>query len=128
MSTSGKSSIRKDKFSGIGNIFAEQDSKKAEFEKIVEQAEPVETVNQEEAAETANPKPEKGRGDKKKEASSKQPEPGLLFFKEKKPKFQTKSVYLSLENIDFIAKQSEHNNLSFSEVLNQIIDNFKANI
>ena len=132
MSTSGKSTIRKDKFGGISNIFAEQDQKKAELQSQSEQDEA--NVVDEKPEETAK-KPEKpatttgkGRGGEKNNSSSKKKDPGLLFFKEKKQTYQTKSVYLSTSNIEFIKQQSEINGLSFSEVLNQIIENFRGNI
>ena len=132
MSTSGKSSIRKDKFSGIGNIFADQDQKKAEFERSTEQIEASETVK--EVKKTAKEpeitaeKPEQGRGVKKNDVSSKKKPDDIKFFKEKKKPCQTKSVYMSLDHIAFIKEQSELNGLSFSEVLAQIIDNFRENI
>ena len=124
MSTSAKSSLRKDKFGGIGNIFAEQDKKKAELQRQSEQKEPEKAIVQEKTAVTT----EKGRGGKKTDAPSKQKDPGVLFFKEKKPKYQTRSVYLSVSNIDFIKQQSEANGLAFSEVVNQIIEHFRGNI
>lgn len=132
MSTSGKSSIRKDKFSGIGNIFAEQDQKKAEFERTTEQNEASETVKEvkkmvKEPEITAE-KSEQGRGVKKNDVSSKKKPDDIKFFKEKKKPCQTKSVYMSLDHIAFIKEQSELNGLSFSEVLAQIIDNFRENI
>lgn len=132
MSTSGKSSIRKDKFSGIGNIFAEQDQKKAEFEKAGEQIETSETVKDAKTttkeSEITVEKPEQGRGVRKNDASTKKKTDDVKFFKEKKKPCQTKSVYMSLDHIAFIKEQSELNGLSFSEVLAQIIDNFKENI
>ena len=135
MSTSAKSSLRKDKFGGIGNIFAEQDQKKAELQRQIEQNEPEKAIVQEkkpEKEENVQEKPavttEKGRGGKKTDAPSKQKDPGVLFFKEKKPKYQTRSVYLSVSNIDFIKQQSEANGLAFSEVVNQIIEHFRGNI
>ena len=132
MSTSGKSSIRKDKFRGLGNIFAEQDQKKAEFEKAGAQAETFETVKETKIttkeSEITAEKPEQGRGVKKNDASTKKKPDDVKFFKEKKKPCQTKSVYMSLDHIAFIKEQSELNGLSFSEVLAQIIDNFRENI
>lgn len=132
MSTSGKSSIRKDKFSGIGNIFADQDQKKAEFEKTTEQIDTSETVKETEKT-TKEPemtveKPERGRGVKKNDVSTKKKTDDVKFFRERKKPCQTKSVYMSLDHIAFIKEQSELNGLSFSEVLAQIIDNFRENI
>ncbi len=132
MSTSGKSSIRKDKFSGIGNIFAEQDQKKAEFEKTAEQIETSEMVKgtkkTTKESEITAEKPEQGRGVKKNDASTKKKTDDVKFFRERKKPCQTKSVYMSLDHIAFIKEQSELNGLSFSEVLAQIIDNFRENI
>lgn len=132
MSTSGKSSIRKDKFSGIGNIFADQDQKKAEFEKTAEQIDTSEMVKETEKT-TKEPeitveKPERGRGVKKNDVSTKKKTDDVKFFRERKKPCQTKSVYMSLDHIAFIKEQSELNGLSFSEVLAQIIDNFRENI
>ena len=73
-------------------------------------------------------KPEQGRGVRKNDASTKKKTDDVKFFKEKKKPCQTKSVYMSLDHIAFIKEQSELNGLSFSEVLAQIIDNFKENI
>ena len=132
MSTSGKSSIRKDKFSGIGNIFADQDQKKAEFEKTAEQIDTSEMVKETEKTpkepEITVEKPERGRGVKKNDVSTKKKTDDVKFFRERKKPCQTKSVYMSLDHIAFIKEQSELNGLSFSEVLAQIIDNFRENI
>ena len=135
MSTSAKSSLRKDKLSGIGNIFVEQDQKKAELQRQSEQSEPEAAIIQDKKPEKEEKVPEKpaattekGRGVKKTDASAKQKDPGVLFFKEKKQRYQTKSVYLSTSNIEFIKQQSESNGLAFSEVLNQIIEHFRGNI
>ena len=136
MSTAGKRPLRKDKNFGIGDIFAEQDTKKAALEKE-KQAESAE-VNNIEKPETKDvietkqkedkPKSEQNRGGGTKKSTAKPKNPEILFFKEKKKRYQSKSVYISTDNIEFIKQQSELNGLSFSEVLEQIIENFRGNI
>ncbi len=129
MSTTGKTSIRKDKNYGIGSVFEERDAKKEELAKA-EIAEIKENppVKEEKAEKKATENAEKGRGVKKNSQSPKQKSVSSLFAKEEKKRFQQKSVYLSTENVEFVKRQSDAHGIAFSEVLNRIIDNFKENL
>lgn len=139
MSTSGKTSIRKDKFSGISNIFAEQDAANAALkEQTVAKAEteqaqqpkestgtePNEVVNK---PKTNKAKTEKGRGVTKSNAAPKEPTSDSFFSRPKKVTNMTKSVYLSTTNIAFLEERSKEYSIPFSAILNQIIDNFRQN-
>lgn len=133
MSTSGKGSIRKDKnFNNIGAIFEERDEKKAALDepKTPEAPDAPVFIAAEVPAENTAPdnskpaetKKTKGRGEKATKKTY------GVFVKEQKKKFQQKSVYLSTENIEFIKEHSEIYDMPFSEVLNQIVENFRENL
>lgn len=139
MSTSGKTSIRKDKFSGISNIFAEQDAAnaalkeqtvtKTETEPVQQPKELVETKQNEviDKPKTNKTKAEKGRGATKNSAAPKESTSDSFFSRPKKAANMTKSVYLSTTNIAFLEERSKEYNIPFSAILNQIIDNFRQN-
>lgn len=139
MSTSGKTSIRKDKFSGISNIFAEQDAANAAFkeqtvaktnaEQPQKQEEPMETASQSQEIDrtkTTKAKPKKGGGAAEEKIKSSKSGAGI-FVQPTKQTGHNKSVYFSRTNLDFVSKQAELHEISFSTVLNQIIDNFRQN-
>lgn len=65
-------------------------------------------------------KPEKGRGDKINKESDK------VFKYTKKRGSRTKCVYLSEDNTAYIQRFADIYGLSFSEILNQLIEQFRT--